>query len=60
MHLARDGKQGRRKENSEDALTKQGSHNALAQLSVSAAMRKDESVVVGRDLRARRINHEQE
>ena len=52
MFLARRGKQGRRKENSEDALAKEGSHNALAQLSVSAAMRKDESAVVRRDRRA--------
>ena len=34
MLLARRGKQGRRKENSEDALANEGSHNALAQLSV--------------------------
>ena len=37
MLLARGGKQGRRKENSEEALTNKGSHNALAQLSVSDA-----------------------
>jgi hypothetical protein len=46
MLFARRGKQGGRKENSEDALAKEGTHNALAQLSVSAAMRKDESAVV--------------
>ena len=51
MFLARRGKQGRRKENSEDALAKEGTHNALAQLSVSAAMCKDESIGVGRDRR---------
>ena len=56
MLFARRGKQGRRKENSEDALAKEGTHNALAQLSVSAAMRKDESAVVRRDGRARRIH----
>jgi hypothetical protein len=33
MFLARGGKQGRGKENSEDALPNEGSHNALAQLS---------------------------
>jgi hypothetical protein len=37
MFLARSGKQGRRKENSEDALSNEASHNALAQLSVSGA-----------------------
>ena len=55
MFLARRGKQGRRKENSEDALAKEGTHSALAQLSVSAAKRKDESAVVGRHDRTRRI-----
>jgi hypothetical protein len=55
MLFARRGKQGCRKENSDDALANERSHNALAQLSVSAAMRKDESAVVGRDRRARRI-----
>ena len=55
MLFARRGKQDDRKENSDDALAKEGTHNALAQLSVSAAMRKDESAVVGRDRRARRI-----
>ena len=49
VFFARSGKQGRRKENSEDALAKEGTHSALAQLSVSAAMRKDESAVVRRD-----------
>jgi len=34
MFLARDGKQGRREENTEDALANEGSHSALAQLSV--------------------------
>ena len=43
MLFARRGKQGHRKENSEDALAKEGTHNALALLSVSAAMCKDES-----------------
>ena len=55
MLLARRGKQGRRKENSEDALAEEGSHNALAQLSVSAPIRKDESAVVARDRWACRI-----
>jgi hypothetical protein len=55
MLFARCGKQGRCEENSEDALPNKGSHNALAQLSVSAATRKDESAEVGRDRRARRI-----
>jgi hypothetical protein len=55
MLFARCRKQGRRKENSEDALANERSHNALAQLSVSAATRKDESAVVGRDRRPRRI-----
>ena len=55
MLFARCRKQGRRKENSEDALANKGSHNVLAQLSVSAATRKDESAEVGRDRRARRI-----
>ena len=55
MFLARGRKQGRGKEKSEDALTNEGSHNALAQLSVCAVMRKDESAVGGRDRRARRI-----
>jgi hypothetical protein len=51
MLFARCRKQRRRKENSEDALANEGTHNALAQLSVSAAVRKDESAVVGRDHR---------
>jgi len=55
MFLARRGKQGHGKENGEDAQANEGNHSALAQLSVSAAMRKDESAVVGRDRRARRI-----
>jgi len=55
MFLARRGKQGHGKEHGEDAQAKEGSHTALAQLSVSPAMRKDESAVVGRDRRARRI-----
>ena len=49
MLFARCRKQSRRKENSEDALANEGTHNALAQLSVSAAVRKDESAVTGRD-----------
>jgi hypothetical protein len=48
MLFARCRKQSRRKENSEDALANEGTHNALAQLSVSAAVRKDESAVVWR------------
>ena len=67
MLFARCRKQRRRKENSEDALAKERTHNSLAQLSASAAMRKDESAVVGRERRARRIvdhdyeqEHEQE
>ena len=73
MLFARCRKQGHRKENSEDGLANEATHNALAQLSASAAMRKDESAVVGRDhsllavARARRIvdhdyeqEHEQE
>jgi hypothetical protein len=35
MFFARHGKQSHRKENGQDALTKERSHNALAQLSVS-------------------------
>ena len=35
MFLARRGEQGHRKENSEDALANERTHNALAQLSVS-------------------------
>jgi len=56
MLFARCGKQGRREENSEDALANKGSHIALAQLSVSAATRKDESAVVAQAscLRCRR------
>jgi len=69
MLFARCRKQGHRKENSEDGLANEATHNALAQLSVSAAVRKDESAVVGRDhsllavARARRIvdhDYEQE
>jgi len=65
MLFARCRKQSRRKKNGEDALANEGTHNALAQLSASAAMRKDESAVVGRDRRARRIvdydyEHEQD
>ena len=55
MLFARCGKQGRCEENSEDALPNKGSHNALAQLSVSAATRKDESAEVGRGRWARRV-----
>ena len=36
MLFARRGKQGCRKENSKDALANEGSHSAVAQLSVSA------------------------
>jgi hypothetical protein len=43
MFLARRGKQSRRKESGEDTLAKERTHNALAQLSASAAVRKDES-----------------
>jgi len=49
MLFARCRKQGHRKENSEDGLANEATHNALAQLSVSAAVRKDESAVTGRD-----------
>jgi hypothetical protein len=61
MLFARCRKQSRRKEHSEDGLANEATHNSLAQLSASAAMRKDESAVVGRDhsllavARARRI-----
>src|SRR6266508_1788279 len=55
MLFARCRKQKDAERNSDDALAKERTHNALAQLSVSAAMRKDESAVVGRDRRARRI-----
>src|SRR3954452_10844177 len=55
MFLARRGKQSRRKENGEDTLARERTHNALAQLSVSAPVRKDESALVVRDRRARRI-----
>jgi hypothetical protein len=40
MFLARRGKQGHSKENGEDALANEKSHNALAQLSVSGRARK--------------------
>ena len=65
MLFARCRKQSRRKKNGEDGLANEATHNALAQLSVSAAVRKDESAVVGRDRRARRIvdydyEHEQD
>src|SRR6266498_1398746 len=50
MLFARCRKQKDAERNSDDALAKERTHNALAQLSVSAAMRKDES-----DRRARRI-----
>src|SRR4029453_10826072 len=40
MFLARGGKQSHRKENSEDALAKERTHNALAQLSVSRRLCK--------------------
>ena len=69
MLFTRCRKQRRRKENSEDGLAKERTHKSLAQLSVSAAVRKDESAVVGRDhsllavARARRIvdhDYEQE
>ena len=46
MLFARCGKQEDAERNSEDAPAKERTHNALAQLSVSAAMRKDESAVV--------------
>jgi hypothetical protein len=49
MFFARRGKQSGCKENSEDALANEGSHNALPQLSVSVVIRKDESAVIGRD-----------
>jgi hypothetical protein len=40
MLFARGRKQGNRKENSEDALTNEGNHSAVAQLSVSRRARK--------------------
>jgi len=43
MFFARCGKQKDAERNSGDALPNERSHNALAQLSVSAAVRKDES-----------------
>src|SRR5262249_22320737 len=47
MFLARGGKQGQRKENSEDALANKGTHSALAQLSVSRVARKAKALVGG-------------
>src|SRR4029077_222440 len=48
MLFARCGKQKEAERKSDDAPANERSHNALAQLSVSVAMRKDESAVVGR------------
>jgi hypothetical protein len=55
MLFARCVKQKDAERKGDDASANERSHNALAQLSVSVAMRKDESAVVGRDRRARRI-----
>jgi hypothetical protein len=63
MLFARGRKQEEAKRKSDDASANERSHNALAQLSVSAGMRKDERAEVGRDRRARRIirhDYEQE
>ena len=46
MLFARRGKQGRGKENSEDALANEGSHSALAQLSASGGGCKAKALVV--------------
>jgi hypothetical protein len=63
MLFARCRKEDDRERNSNDATANERSHNALAQLSVSIAVRKDESALVGRDRWARRIiraEHEHE
>ena len=64
MLFARCRKQKETKRKSDDASANERSHNALAQLSVSAGMCKDESAAVGRDRRARAESfdhdHEQE
>ena len=46
MFLARRGKEGCGKENSEDALANKGSHSALAQLSASGGGCKAKALVV--------------
>jgi len=51
MLFARCREQKDAERKSDDALANERSHNALAQLSVSAAMRKDESAVMGCDAR---------
>jgi len=58
MLFARCGKQKEAERNSDDAPANERSHNALAQLSVSAAVRKDESAVVAQAscLRGRRAS----
>jgi hypothetical protein len=43
MFFARHAKEKHAERNSEDALAKEASHNALPQLSVSGVARKDES-----------------
>jgi len=48
MLFTRCRKQKDAERNRDDALAKERTHNALAQLSVSAAVRKDESAVVWR------------
>jgi hypothetical protein len=55
MFFARHGKQEDDERNSDDPLANERTHDALGQLSVSAAERKDESATIGRDRRARRI-----
>ena len=55
MFLARDAEQQHAERYSTEAVAEEKSHNALAQLSASAAVCKDESAVVGRDRWARRI-----
>ena len=57
MLFARCRKQDNRERNNDDALANEGRHNALAQLSVSAAVCKDESVMVGRDRRDAPLEH---
>jgi len=47
MFFARYAKEKHAERNSEDALAKEASHNALPQLSVSGVARKDESVGIG-------------
>jgi hypothetical protein len=51
MFFARHGKQEDDERNGEDPPANERTHDALAQLSVSAAERKDERAMVGRDRR---------